>query len=263
MAAMEAYGNIWLLRHDGGSPGNWVRIANVKSFNGPNAETSFNDSTDFDSVGGRREFRPGLIDPGSLDLTVNYKPGAQTWDVLREQQRQRKQHLFRLVSCDADEGTRESEEFSAYVQSIGRSAEVDGFMEGTINLRITGDTNENAVAYPTINLTLANATIGEAGGVANFVAELSWADGKDTEVALTWTGTATSPDDYTRPAAATVIIPAGETSVAIPVTIVDDASVEGDETIILTIAAEIDGETLLTTAGGALARTLTITDNDS
>jgi hypothetical protein len=265
MAAMESYGNIWLLRHDGGSPGNWVRIANVKSFNGPNMETGFNDSTDFDSVGGRREYRPSLTDPGTLDMTVNYKPGAQTWDVLRAQQRAKARHSFRLVACDADEGTREAEEFEAFVQNIGRSAEVDGFMEGNISLRITGDTDEDADAYPTISVVVSPDALTEGGSptVATWTIALSHADGKDTEVGLAWTGGAANPGDYTlSDNDASLVIPAGETQATITLTCVDDAGVESAETVILTITPEIDGVALTATPGGALTDTLTITSED-
>jgi hypothetical protein len=261
MAAMEAYGNIWLLRSDGASPENWTKIANVKSFDGPNEETAFNDATDFDSPGGKREWRPGLTDGGALDLTVNFKPGETGWGALRTQQRQKKKAKFRLVTCDADEGTRECEEFEAFVQTRGRGAEVDGLMEGRVSFKITGDTDETAPAYPEIAVSVSPTSLTEGGSPssATFTIELSHVDGKDTEISLSWSGSATVDSDYTRPATASVTIPAGETSATIgPVTILNEVTVESAETVILTIDPEIDGHTLT----GTLSATLTLNSED-
>lgn len=262
MAAMESYGNLGLLRHDGGSPGNWVRIANVKSYSGPDMETAFNDSTDFDSVGGDREFRPSLRDPGNMELGLNYKPGAATFEALQAQQDNRQKHKFRLVICDADEGTRIAYEFDAFVQRTGHNfGEVDGFMECSVGLRITGRVNRNSTAYPTISVAVSPVELTEGGSPSSamFTITQQWADSKPTEIGLAWTGTATHPDDYTRPADTSVTIEPGQTSVTVgPVTIVNDVGVESPETVILTIDPEIDGHTLT----GTLAATLTLNSED-
>lgn len=264
MAAMEGYGNIWLLRESLDTPGLWEKIANVKSFDGPNEETSFNDATDFDSPGGKRQWRPGLTDGGALDMTVNYLPGTPTWGALRAQQRAKKKANFRLVTCDADQGTREAEGFEAFVQTRGRNAEVDGLMEGRVSLKIDGDTDENAQAYPTIKVAVSPTTLTEGGSPtsATFTVTLEHADGKEAIVDLAWTGTATNVSDYARPAATSLTFAPGETVKTVVVSIVNDAGVESGETVILTIDAEIDGEALTATPGGSLSATLTLNSED-
>lgn len=255
MAAMESIGNLGLFYRDFASPAVWHKVKNLKSIQGPGAETAFNDATDFDSPGGRREFRPGLIDPGSLEMTANYKPGDASAAFLKQAQTDRKLVTFQLITHDADTGDREVEQFTAYVQTKSRSAEVDGFMEMTLGLRITGDSLTNVSAYPTIALVASPDTVIEGGSPASatFTATLSRPDIKDTEISVSWGGSAANPAEYTRPAETTYTIPAGETSVAIgPVTV---ASIATNETVDLTIVAEIDGEALT----GTLTDTLNLT----
>lgn len=70
------------------------------------------------------------------------------------------------------------------------------------------------------------------------------------------TGSADETDDYT-PLTGSVVIPANQNSASIPVPIVNDSLVEGNETVILTITAG-NGYVL----GDDLDATLTITDNE-
>ncbi len=69
-------------------------------------------------------------------------------------------------------------------------------------------------------------------------------------------GSATAGSDYSA-LTGTIPVPAGTTGVAIPITILDDGEVEGDETLILTLK---DGDGYR--AGDAGQHTLTITDDD-
>jgi hypothetical protein len=75
-------------------------------------------------------------------------------------------------------------------------------------------------------------------------------------VNLTISGTATNGVDYvTIPT--TVIIPASQTSVTIPVTVTDDTALEPNETVIVTVAS---GATYV--VGAPSSATVTITDNE-
>ena len=86
----------------------------------------------------------------------------------------------------------------------------------------------------------------------------------DTVVAITLLGTAAANGvDYTV-LSGTVTIPAGATSVNIPVAITDDNIVEGSETLVLTLT-NVTGDpdiTLSTTAADLTAQT-EILDNDT
>src|SRR5690606_6861360 len=75
----------------------------------------------------------------------------------------------------------------------------------------------------------------ETGPVdGQFVVTLSQASSHDTTVSYTVGGTAAAGSDFTA-LSGTVVIPAGETSAAIFVTVLDDNVVEGDETVVLTL----------------------------
>ena len=101
----------------------------------------------------------------------------------------------------------------------------------------------------------------EDAGTVNVTVNLSPAAGGPIAVSYTLSGTATRGTDYAITGvtgnSGTVTIPAGATSVNIPVAITDDSIAEQPETIILTLTAG-DGYTLGTTT----THTLTIAIND-
>jgi hypothetical protein len=82
----------------------------------------------------------------------------------------------------------------------------------------------------------------------------------DTSTALTvnysLSGTATNGTDYSN-VANSVIIPVGQTSVTIPVTVIDDSLIEGNETVVLALLASNNY-----VLGNTTVSTVTITDND-
>ncbi|HEY8956995.1 Calx-beta domain-containing protein, partial [Chitinophaga sp.] len=82
---------------------------------------------------------------------------------------------------------------------------------------------------------------------------------EDITVNYTITGTATPGADYTA-LTGTVVIPAGQNSVTIPVTVTDDQVIEGTETVILTPTSASAAHFTLTTGGSA---TVNITDDES
>lgn len=76
-------------------------------------------------------------------------------------------------------------------------------------------------------------------------------------VSYTISGTATNGTDYTPNLTGTAVIAAGATSVDITITPVDDSSVEGSETAILTLVDDADYD-----LSGSASATVTIADND-
>ncbi|HWV66642.1 Calx-beta domain-containing protein [Chitinophaga sp.] len=82
---------------------------------------------------------------------------------------------------------------------------------------------------------------------------------EDVTVNYTITGTATPGADYTA-LTGTVVIPAGQNSVTIPVTVTDDQVIEGTETVILTPTGASAAHFTFTTGGSA---TVNITDDES
>ena len=116
---------------------------------------------------------------------------------------------------------------------------------------------DNDVA-PTIQFASVSSNGLESVTPANFRVELSTVSGVDANVDYTITGTATGGGtDYTL-ADGTLTIPAGATFVDISAIINDDALLEGDETIVLTLSNPVEA-----TLGANTVHTYTINDNDS
>ncbi|MEQ9410795.1 MAG: choice-of-anchor Q domain-containing protein, partial [Fuerstiella sp.] len=107
---------------------------------------------------------------------------------------------------------------------------------------------------PSVSLAVDNANIPEAAGVATFTATLSQISGEDVTVNLSFSGTATHPDDYTR-SGTQIVIPAGSTSGSVTVTAVIDGIIDAAETVIVDISGVING-----TEDGNQQATTTIDD---
>ncbi|MCK7554698.1 Ig-like domain-containing protein [Chitinophaga sedimenti] len=82
---------------------------------------------------------------------------------------------------------------------------------------------------------------------------------EDVTVAYTVTGTATAGTDYTV-LSGTAVIPAGQSSVSIPVTVIDDQLVEQTETVVATLNG---GSSTSFTFTGTGSATVNITDDES
>ncbi len=113
----------------------------------------------------------------------------------------------------------------------------------------------------TATVTLANTTDGAEAGPTNGVMTLTQTavSSVNTVIAYTVSGTATSGADYTA-LSGTVTIPAGSTTATISIPVINDAIVEGNETVVVTLSSVSSG---LATLGVTLAATNTIADNDS
>jgi VCBS repeat-containing protein len=110
--------------------------------------------------------------------------------------------------------------------------------------------------------SLIEGTNGTEGGkLVNFIITLDHPFDQDVQVTyVVQPGTASAPDDYfDGPLSATVTIPAGETQIVVPVFIVEDHLVEGDETfqVVLTDAVNATIDPSANTA------VVTIVDDDA
>jgi len=115
-------------------------------------------------------------------------------------------------------------------------------------------------AGPVVTIAATDAAAAESGTTVNPGTFTVTRTG-DTTAALTVNytigGTATNTNDYST-LSGSVVIPAGETSAAIALTPVNDATVEGNETVILTLQ---DGASY--DLGATSSATVTIADNTS
>lgn len=109
-------------------------------------------------------------------------------------------------------------------------------------------------AAPTVTLAAAPASISEASGQSTLTASLSTASGLPVTVDLAYAGTA-GPADSSRPAS--ISIPAGAISGTATVTATQDALVEGDETVTVSISSATNG-----TVGSPGSASIVIVDDD-
>jgi len=134
---------------------------------------------------------------------------------------------------------------------------------GTIYNGNSASTGDNNIFGTIGNLTLPTlqvfdlTTPVEPGTDGAFRLTLNQAFDNDIEVNYNIAGTATEGTDYT--IAESVTIPAGETQVEVPVTILDDTRFDPDETIVLTLEP---GNPNFYTIGFSDSATLTIDDNE-
>ncbi|MTI38549.1 YHYH protein [Fulvivirga lutimaris] len=133
----------------------------------------------------------------------------------------------------------------------------------TVNKEATATINDNdGESSTTYTVTVVGPpTIGEADGNANFKVTLDKSnEGAAITIAYTISGTATAGADYTAPSGS-LTINTSETERVVNIPIVDDAEVEGDETIIITLSASgLPSDVAL---GSPNTKTITITDNDT
>lgn len=114
-------------------------------------------------------------------------------------------------------------------------------------------------AMPTITLSSATNSIGEAAGQATVTVQLSAASGREVTVQYaTADGTAVSPDDYTTIPLTTLTFAPGSTSQTFTVEVVNDALYEEDEFVGLVLSTPTNA-----TLGIPASGTLTIVDDEA
>jgi hypothetical protein len=111
-------------------------------------------------------------------------------------------------------------------------------------------------ALPTVQWTAATSSGYESGGALTVTAQLSAASGRAVSIPFVITGTAINAVDYSI-TASPVTIAAGSTTTTVTITPIDDATVEPDETVILTMGVPTNAS-----ASGTTVHTATILNDD-
>ncbi|MEW6303487.1 MAG: Calx-beta domain-containing protein [Verrucomicrobiota bacterium] len=128
---------------------------------------------------------------------------------------------------------------------------------GRLNLANALSDGQPPPPTATVTATATDANASEAGDTGTFAINRTGSTDAALTVNYSLSGTAGNGADYqTLPASVT--IPAGSASAVITVTPINDTTVEGDETVVLTLAAG-SGYTI----GSPDSATVTIADNDS
>ena len=157
----------------------------------------------------------------------------------------------------------------------------DDEVEGTETVIVTvdeitsGDADITLAASPTATLEITDdgdsATVSIAAGTngneqgpvdGTFTVTQSAVSATDTVIAYTIGGTATDGSDYTM-LSGSVTIAAGDTSATITIVTIDDAEIEGTETVELTLDSISSGQPAITIDSGNATAEITIIDNET
>lgn len=106
-----------------------VVVAEVYEINGPSIEGSDVEATHMDSPSGYREYIPGLLDPGAVDITLNYTKAqcAALIAVFRQKKN------WTITYPDASTWT-----FTGYLNAFGPSDPVDDRMTIAVTIKLAG-----------------------------------------------------------------------------------------------------------------------------
>ena len=150
-----------------------------------------------------------------------------------------------------------SEDFSI---SLSNPASTTGaaIMLGATNA-VTTTINDNDAATVSIAPTTDGDETGSAAGV--FTVTLTSPSATDTVVDYLVSGSATSGSDFT-PLTGQVTITAGSTSATINVATLDDALIEGNEDVTVTLSGIASGDADIS-VGGPTVASINLNDNDS
>lgn len=136
--ALEAQG-VKIQIGNGASPEVFADIKEIKTFSGPGGSATIIDVSDLASTA--REKRMGLNDEGQLSFTMNYIPKDTQHALLRTARDARTRKNFKMIFTDASPKSTWS--FAAYISGFTVSGAVDGVIEATITLEITGSITES------------------------------------------------------------------------------------------------------------------------
>lgn len=120
-----------------------TELVEVVSFTLPNGESETIEATHLKSPNRRREYIPGLIEDGELEVVINYVPGSATDILLRAAL---DDGVTRDWMATVPRATTNWEVTGdGIVTGYDRGSVVaDGKMEGTVTIRVTGAVTEAA-----------------------------------------------------------------------------------------------------------------------
>lgn len=120
---------------NGDSPLTYTEIKEVVDFMAFDGAAAEIDTTHLQSTA--KEFLMGLQDFGNFTMNLNYLPADPGQDLVRAAKASREIQDFKITFSDSSEAT-----FQGYVLSAPRSGGVDGKMDTSFTIRITGDVTD-------------------------------------------------------------------------------------------------------------------------
>lgn len=225
-----------------------------------------------------------LIDNSAAETTSGQTPNAGQFTLTRTGSTSTALTINYTLSGTATNGVDYTQTGNSLVIPVGQTSVTlpitvidDAAIEGneTVVLTLNSSNNyilgsgttgtvtivDNDVALPTVTLTAsdsqaAETRTGETFNPGQFTLSRTGSTTTALTVNYTIAGTATNGSDYNQ-LSNSVVIPIGQTSVTVPITVIDDVAVEGSETVSLTLNSNSNYVLGSNTTG-----TVTIADND-
>lgn len=129
--AIESQGFLFQIGNED-SPLTYTQVKGVNSFNGFDGQAAEIDVTTLQSTA--KEYLMGLQDFGSFSIETNFLSADSGQDKMRAAKDSREVQDFKITFSDASIAT-----FQGYVTSAPVSGAVDGKVDGSFAIRITGD----------------------------------------------------------------------------------------------------------------------------
>lgn len=124
------YGSKLKIEEPDGS-GTFVDIAEVMDVPWPELENSDVEFTNLDSANRTREYKRGLIEPGTLEFSINYTKAE--YERLKDLQASGAERSWRILLTDASKL-----ELDGYVKSIGGDGPIDDRQTNNITIKVSG-----------------------------------------------------------------------------------------------------------------------------
>ena len=122
---------------DGGSPIDYTEVKEITNFSGFDGQASEIDTTHLQSTA--KEFLMGLQDFGNFNIDVNFLQTDPGQVEMRTAKGDRQVRDFKITFSNTKTAT-----FQGYVQSNPLSGGVDGKVDSSFNIRITGNVTFSA-----------------------------------------------------------------------------------------------------------------------
>lgn len=135
--AMIGYGSsFWIGSTAVAATAVFTELAEITNITYPSANTDMVDVTHMQSPDGRREFVPGLIDPGECSFEMNFIPGSVADEVLNELLDTAPATRARQCRIIAPNGA--SRQFLGLLMTYEPSAPTDDKMTASVSFRVSG-----------------------------------------------------------------------------------------------------------------------------
>lgn len=132
--ALDAFGTAFKVG-DGATPEVFTAVAEVHNINGPSISRDSIEVTHHGSIGGFREYIPGLRDGGEVSIDINWNPANATHEDLYEALTsvQSGNTNYKIEFPDATEFA-----FSGHVTGFEASAPIDDRLTASVTIKVSG-----------------------------------------------------------------------------------------------------------------------------